>query len=184
MLAPTYPVRRLCQWLDCAPSAYYYRPHPREDSWLRERIEQVCLAWPRYGYRRVSAQLRREDVIVNHKRVHRIMQEESLQVQVSRYVRTTWSAHGLPVYPNLLVGLSIEGPDQVWCADITYIRLRAEFVYLAVLMDIFTRAIRGWHLGRDLTANLVCAAWDRAVQQHPAPRMHHSDQGSQYVAQG
>jgi transposase InsO family protein len=151
---------------------------------LRDRIEQVCLAWPRYGYRRVTHQLGREGLQVNHKRVQRIMQEESLQVQVRRYVRTTWSAHGLPVYPNLLRGLSLEGPNHVWCADLTYIRLRAEFVYLAVLMDIFTRALRGWHLGRDLTETLVCRAWDRALAHHPAPRIHHSDQGSQYVAQG
>lgn len=121
---------------------------------------------------------------MNHKRVLRLMREEDLLVQVRRYVRTTFSQHGLGWYPNLIKNLEPEGPNHIWCGDITYIRLRSEFLYLAVLMDIFTRAIRGWHLGRDLTEELARTALERALAVHPAPRIHHSDQGVQYVAHG
>ncbi len=111
---------------------------------------------------------------MNHKRVLRIMREENLLVQVKRYVRTTLSQQDL----------GLEGPNHIWCGDITYIRLRTEFRYLAVVMDIFARAIRGWHLSRNLTEELVRRALERALMVYPAPRIHHSDQGIQYVAHG
>jgi len=147
-------------------------------------MEQIALEFPRYGYRRMTAQLRRQGHLVNHKRVLRIMREENLLVQVKRYVHTTFSQHDLRRYPNLIKGLEAQGPDHIWCGDITYIRLRSEFLYLAVLMDIFTRAIRGWHLSHDLTEELVHIALERALAVHPAPRIHHSDQGVQYAAHG
>lgn len=184
MLSEEYPVRLLCGLLPCAPSSYYYQPQGRDDTALRDLIEQIALEFPRYGYRRMTAELRRRGHIANHKRVLRIMREETLLVQVKRYVRTTFSRHGLGRYPNLIKDLEPERPDHIWCADITYIRLRAEFLYLAVLMDIFTRAIRGWYLGRNLTEELVRTALERALATHPAPHIHHSDQGVQYAAHG
>jgi putative transposase len=99
-------------------------------------------------------------------------------------VHTTFSQDGLRRYPNLIKGMEPEGPNHIWCGDITYIRLRSEFLYLAVLMDIFTRAIRGWHLSHNLTEELVRIALERALATHPAPRIHHSDEGVQYAARG
>ncbi len=147
-------------------------------------MEQIALEFPCYGYRRITAELRRRGHVANHKRVLRIMRQETLLVQVKRYVRTNFSRHGLEQYPNLVRDLEPEGPDHIWCGDIIYIRLRAESLYLAVLMDIFTRAIRGWYLGRDLTEELVRTALERALAAHPAPRIHHSAQGVQYAAHG
>jgi transposase InsO family protein len=99
-------------------------------------------------------------------------------------MRTTFSRHGLGSYPNLINGLESDQPNDVWCGDITYIRLRSGFVYLAVLMDVFTRAIRGWQLGCDLTGTLACTALERALAAYSVPRIHHSDQGVQYAAHG
>lgn len=184
MLMEEYPVRLLCELLACAPSSFYYQPFGGNDTELRDLIEQIALEFPRYGYRRVTAELRRRGHLVNHKRVLRIMREETLLVQVRRYVRTTFSQQGLGRYPNLIKDLEPDRPDHIWCGDITYIRLRSEFLYLAVLMDLFTRAIRGWYLGRDLSEELVRTALERALAAHPAPRIHHSDQGVQYAAHG
>lgn len=184
MLGEAYPVRLLCDLLGCAPSSYYYRSQGQDDTELRDLIEQIALEYPRYGYRRITAELRRRGYRVNHKRVLRIMRQENLLVQVKRYVRTTFSQHGLEAYPNLIKDLEPEGPDHIWVGDITYIRVRSEFLYLAVLMDLFTRAVRGWHLGRNLTEELVHMALEKALARHPAPRIHHSDQGVQYLAQG
>jgi len=113
----------------------------------------------------------------------RLMREDSLLVQVRRFCRTTNSAHDYGRFPNLLRGLRIERLNQVWCADITYVRLRRDFVYLAVLMDIYPRAIRGWELSGNLTEALTAAALERALDQQ-APEIHHSDQGVQYAATG
>jgi putative transposase len=184
VVAQEYPVRLLCDLLACAPSSYYYQPQGRGDTQLRDTMEQIALEFPRYGYRRMTAELRRRGHCVNHKRVLRIMQEEHLLVQVKRYVRTTFSQHGLRRYPNLIKGMEPQAPNHIWCGDITYIRLRSQFLYLVVLMDIFTRAIRGWHLSHNLTEELVRIALERALASHPAPRIHHSDQGVQYAAHG
>jgi transposase InsO family protein len=184
MGAQEYPVRVLCQLLSCAPSSYYYRPHAQDETTVRDLLERIALEFPRYGYRRMTAELHRRGALVNHKRVLHLMREESLLVQVKRYVRTTFSQHKLGHYPNLIKDLTPAQPNHIWCGDITYIRLQAGFVYLAVLMDVFTRAIRGWHLGCDLTEALVCTALERALAAHPAPRIHHSDQGVQYAAHG
>lgn len=123
-------------------------------------------------------------LVVNRKRVRRFMQQMGLAADPpKRRVRTTNSAHSFPRYPNLVFNLEVERPDQVWVGDITYVRLRNEFVYLAVVMDVFTRSVRGWHLGRSLDGELTVTALRRALLQG-APEIHHSDQGVQYAAGG
>jgi transposase InsO family protein len=152
---------------------------------LRDRIEEICLEFPRYGYRRVTAQLRREDFLVNHKRVQRIMAEESLLCQVKRrFLRTTDSNHGFRRFPNLLRGTPVTGLDQVWVADFTYIRLREQFVYLAVILDSCSRRVVGWDLRDTPTAALCLRALRMALgERQPAPGfIHHSDQGVQYAS--
>ena len=184
MLAPEYPVTVVCDVLGCARSSYYRRNVQRPDeAELRAAIKAVAAEWPTYGYRRITAQLHRQGWQVNHKRVQRLMRLMGLQAKIKRRKRrTTNSEHDFPRYPNLVQGLEIVHPDQVWVSDITYIRLRYEFVYLAVIMDVFTRAIRGWHLGRSLDYLLTLTALERALAKHPAPEIHHSDQGVQYAA--
>jgi putative transposase len=182
-LADEYPVRWLCRPLDC-PRAGLYRTSTVavDEAKLRKAIERVAGAWPTYGYRRVTAMLRRDEWSVNAKRVRRVMRELGLAAQPQpRRVRTTDSDHPFPRYPNLVAGLSVTRPDQVWVADITYVRVRAEFVYLAVLMDVFTRVIRGWELSRSLDQGLTLVALGRAVRRG-RPGIHHSDQGVQYAA--
>jgi putative transposase len=173
----------LCAVLELPRSTLYYRAQPADDLDLRSALEEVALAFPRYGYRRMTAELQRRGWAVNHKRVLRLMREEHLLVQVRRFCRTTFSQHPYGRYPNLIKHLVIERPDQVWCADITYIRLRHEFIYLAVLLDIFTRSVRGWELSRQLSQELPKAALVRALRS-ATPEIHHSDQGVQYAADG
>lgn len=181
-LREDYPTKMVCDVLELPRSSFYYQPPPGSDEALRAAITQVAGDWPTYGYRRVTAMLRRAGWAVNHKRVQRLLRE--LGLQMPRKVqkrRTTNSNHAFPRYPNLVQDLSIVQPDQVWVADITYIRLRREWVYLAVLMDVFTRAIRGWHLSRSLEGDLTLLALRRALTDH-LPEIHHSDQGVQYAA--
>lgn len=181
-LSDRYPVQLVCDVIELSTSSYYYQPHPRDDTSLRAQIESVIGEWPTYGYRRVTAQLAREYDPVNHKRVQRIMLAMGLvRNNRAKKRRTTDSDHPFPRYPNLLLDLPIERPDQVWVADITYVKLLHEFVYLAVLMDVFTRCIRGWHLMRSLGQQLTLTALQRALRQHQ-PEIHHSDQGLQYAA--
>lgn len=181
---PGWSIRMLCRVLGVARSSYAYvsRRDLRTELALRDAIEQIAATYPRYGYRRITAQLARSGIVANHKRVLRIMRDANLVVHVKRYCRTTDSGHHLGRYPNLVRDLTILRPDQVWCADITYIRLPREFIYLAVL-DIFTRAICGWELARDLTETVPRAALERALQRR-CPEIHHSDQGVQYAARG
>lgn len=181
-LVDAYPLQLVCAIVGLSPSSYYYQPHPRVDVSLRAHIEQIALAWPTYGYRRITAQLAREDEPANHKRVQRVMLAMGLVPKNrAKTRRTTNSDHPFPRYPNLLMDRVIERPDQAWVADITYVKLLREFVYLAVLMDVFTRSIRGWHLARSLDQELTLTALRRALCQH-RPEIHHSDQGLQYAA--
>lgn len=181
-LAGAYPVELVCQTLDYPRSSYYCQRKGPEDPALRQQIEQLAETWPTYGYRRVTAQLQREGWAINHKRVYRLMGQLGLQGKVcARKRRTTNSQHPFQRYPNLVQDLKIVHPDQVWVTDITYIRLGSGFVYLAVLMDVFTRCIRGWQLGRSLGQELTLAALERALREH-TPEIHHSDQGVQYAA--
>jgi len=147
-LASDFNIRLLCDLIGLAHSSFYYQSQAKDDSLLRIRIEQLSLQYTRYGYRRTTGMLRREneragDEKVNHKRVQRLMQEMGLQVhQKRRKIKTTDTPKGQPPFPNLLKGLEIERPDQIWCADITYIPLAGgRMVYLAFLLDIFTRMI-------------------------------------------
>ena len=182
-LAEAYPVRVVCQVLAVASSSFYYRPSPADESALQAAIAELAGQWPTYGYRRMTAELRRAGWTVNHKRVARLMAELGLKVRRRRSgPRTTDSSHDRPRFPNLVRALEVVRPDQVWVADITYIRLQRGFVYLAVVMDVFTRAIRGWELSRDLHRSLTVTALLRALRQG-RPEVHHSDQGVQYAAQ-
>jgi putative transposase len=183
-LAGTYPIRLLCQLLDVSRSSVYYQAQPVADAeaMLKAVLLDLAGEWPTYGYRRLTAMMRRLDWPVNGKRVRRWMEDLGISgAPPSRGRRTTNSKHAFPRFPNLVQTLEITRPDQVWVADITYIRLRREFVYLAVLMDVFTRSIRGWHLGRDLDQNLTLTALERALAL-AVPNIHHSDQGVQYAA--
>jgi putative transposase len=185
-LAEHYPARLVCRLLDFPRCALYRRPAPPapEEADLRAGLQRLAGEWPTYGYRRLTALLRREGHPVNGKRVRRLMAELGIQGQAPvRRKRTTNSDHPFPRYPNLVEGLEVVRPDQVWVADITYIRLRDDFVYLAVIMDVFTRNIRGWHLDRSLEGDLTRAALERALRAG-RPEIHHSDQGVQYAATG
>jgi putative transposase len=183
-LAKDYPIRLVCRLLDVPRSSVYYAtpPPPDDEAMLKSVLLELAGEWPTYGYRRLTAMMRRLDWPVNGKRVRRWMQELQLTgAPPKRRPRTTNSHHDFPRYANLIRDLEISRPDQVWVADITYIRLRREFVYLAVLMDVFTRCLRGWHLGRSLDQGLTLAALERALVV-AIPQIHHSDQGVQYAA--
>ena len=182
-LAASYGVRPLCEWLEVTPSSYYYQPAGEDDGALLVRIEDVLADYPTYGYRRVSVELGRRGAAVNHKRVWRVMAENDLLQQMVRGVRTTDSRHGYRRYPNLLQDCQVVRPDQVWCADITYIHLPKQYVYLAILLDVFTRSIRGWSLGPSLASELAVQALQAGLRQG-RPEIHHSDQGVQYAATG
>jgi transposase InsO family protein len=183
LVADGYRIGLVCQTLDLARSSYYHVAAPAPDEAVtKAALEQVAGAWPTYGYRRLTAQLAREGKRVNGKRVRRLMGALGLKAQKPRKkTATTNSRHPFPRFPNLVATLAIERPDQVWVGDITYIRLRTGFVYLAVLMDVFTRQLRGWELSRSLEQTLTLAALDRALTDHQ-PEVHHSDQGLQYAA--
>jgi len=184
MLAEEVSVTVACEVLGCARSSYYYQPvESPDEAELKEGIKETAAEWPTYGYRRVTAQLRRQEWLVNHKRVQRLMRLMGIQARVKRRKRrTTNSEHDFPRYPNLVLDLEVVRPEQVWVCDITYIRLHYGFVYLAVIMDVFTRGIRGWHLGRSLDHTLTLVALQRATASYSAPEIHHSDQGVQYAA--
>jgi putative transposase len=179
-----YPVSVACDLLELAPSTYYYRPIQSDESELEEAIEEIAGQFPVYGTRRVTNQLRRSPYrfTVNRKRVRRIMAKKELLRPVKRRKRrTTDSQHPYPRYPNLVKELEITHPDQVWVSDITYIRLHQEYVYLAIIMDVFTRSIRGWCLSLTLDQELTLMALRAALETH-SPEIHHSDQGVQYAA--
>jgi transposase InsO family protein len=186
---PPYPLAVICDTLDLPRSSVYARERQvglvdDEEQRLQAHIERIAGQWPTYGYRRVTAQLRREGGgAVNGKRVRRLMGELGLVGHApQRRCRTTNSDHPYPRYPNLVADRVITQPDAVWVADITYVRLQREFVYLAVLMDVYTRAIRGWELSRHLDQALTRAALERALAAGRQPGIHHSDQGVQYAA--
>lgn len=173
----------LCRLVNLPPSSYYARAAERDDTTLRAQIQQVAGRFPTYGVRRVTAQLRREfQAQVNHKRVARAMRKLGINRKIKRKKRkTTQSRHEFPRYPNLVKDLAIVRPDQVWVSDITYIHLARGDVYLAVLMDLFTRCVRGWHLSRSLEQALTLCALNHALQAG-CPEIHHSDQGVQYAS--
>jgi putative transposase len=178
--------------MSLAPSTYYYRPRARsaeavaEEARLVARIHEICAEFPRYGYRRVTAQLKAEGRRVNHKRVSRIMGEQDLRVRPRRrFVVTTDSDHDGPIFPDLAKDLVPTGPDQLWVADLTYIRVLTGFVYLAVILDAWSRRVVGWALSRRIDADLAVAALEAAIASRAPPPgcVHHSDRGSQYASE-
>lgn len=181
-LSGNYPVALVCSALGLGRSSYYYRPCGRADEPVCAALQHEAEVWPTYGYRRLGQELRRKGWVVNAKRVRRLMRHMGLQVKRrSRRPVTTNSRHGLARFPNLIRGLSVTRPDQVWAADVTYVRLRREWVYLAVILDVYTRSIRGWHLSRSLDQELTRLALEKALAWS-VPEIHHSDQGVQYAA--
>lgn len=178
------PIELGCDLIGLPRSTYYYHSQRKEEQRLGADLWLVCGQHPTYGTRRITHQLRRRPYgyQINRKRTQRIMRQFGLlRPTRRRKCRTTNSAHPYLRYPNLVEGLEITHPDQVWVCDVTYIRLGQEFVYLAVVMDVFTRAIRGWALSRSLDGELTLSALRLSLDEH-CPEIHHSDQGVQYAA--
>jgi transposase InsO family protein len=153
---------------------------------IRDQMQKIALESPAYGYRRITSELQRRGFAVNHKHVLRMMREDNLLcVRRRAFVVTTDSRHNLPVYPNLAREIKPTAMNQLWVADITYIRLRTEFVYLSVVLDAYSRRVIGWALGRTLEAGLAVAALRMALIERQPPRglVHHSDRGVQYASQ-
>jgi putative transposase len=183
-------IERMCQLAQVSRAGFYRSLQERqpveEEMEVRSTIQQIVLEHRRrYGYRRVTAELRRRGMIVNHKRVSRLMQEDNLlAVQPRAFVVTTDSRHEFEVYLNLASRMKLTGINQLWVADITYIRLKTEFVYLAVILDGFSRKVVGWALERTLATRLPKAALEKAIaERHPPPGLvHHSDRGVQYAS--
>ena len=188
---PEVSIERLCGLLGVSRSWYYGKPSRgrgvRKDVALRDAIERIVLEFPGYGYRRVTKTLQREGWVVNHKRVLRVMREESLLCQIKkRFKSTTDSSHSMRKYPNLLKeeDVVVDAPNQAWSADITYIRLPAAFCYLASIIDEYSRYCVGWSLSRFIDTRLALGALDMALASRvPDPGLiHHSDQGVQYAS--
>ena len=183
-------IEQMCQLAQVSRAGFYrswQEAQPVEEAMrVRTEIQQIALAHRRrYGYRRITAELRRRGLLVNHKRVARLMREDNLlAVQPRAFVVTTDAQHDLEVYLNLASRLTLTGINQLWVADITYIRLRTEFVYLAVLLDGYSRKVVGWALDRTLATRLPIAALEYAIaERHPPPGLvHHSDRGVQYAS--
>jgi transposase InsO family protein len=181
----------MCQLAQVSRAGFYRafqeQEPQQEEMELRSTIQQVFLEHHRrYGARRITKELRRRGVVVNHKRVERLMKEDNLlAVQPKAFVTTTNSQHECEVYLNLARRLKLTGINQLWVADITYLRLQGEFVYLAVILDAFSRKVVGWELDRKMTCALTKTALERAIaSRQPAPGLvHHSDRGVQYAAQ-
>ena len=183
-------LRRLCRLAQVSRAGFYrWRKRPTKpadrDLEVRDAIQRIALKFPCYGSRRIRFELERRGYAVNRKRVQRLMREDNLLcLRRRKFVVTTDSNHNLPVYPNLAATLRVTRVDQLWVADITYIRLEVEFVYLAVILDAFSRREIGWALDRTLEVSLTLEALRMALgRRRPAPGLvHHSDQGVQYAA--
>jgi putative transposase len=173
--------------MELARSTYYDEPSGQSiaEALLIERIKEICAEWPSYGYRRVTAELHATGCLVNHKKVMRLMREHGLTVRPRRrYVATTDSDHDGPIFPNLAKDVAPTGPNELWVADITYIAIAAGFVYLAAILDAWSRRVVGYAIGRRIDARLALAALRAAIanRQPPIGCIHHSDRGSQYAA--
>jgi len=182
-------VIRMCEVAGFSRAGYYRFLHPEKpaaaDMDLRDEIQKIALEWPSYGSRRIAKELKARGRKVNRKRVQRLMREDNLLCVTKRkFVVTTDSAHGLKVYPNRAATMTLTGVDQLWVADITYIRLEEEFVYLAVILDAYSRRVIGWHLAEGLDDSLSLAALRMALQGRTVRSglVHHSDRGVQYAS--
>jgi putative transposase len=171
-----------------APSTFYGRPTAvNDDTAIVEAIAAICDEFEFYGWRRVRAELRHRGMIVNHKKIRRLMREHDLQPRRRRrYVATTDSDHDQPIYPNRTRELAIDGPNQLWVADITYVAIVDGFVYVAVILDAWSRRVVGYAMSRSIDVRLTLAALNAAIKRRKPPPgcVHHTDRGSQYAAQG
>jgi putative transposase len=182
-------VLRMCEVAGFSRAGYYRFLDPEKpapaDMDLRDEIQKIALEWPSYGSRRIKRELKERGWEVNRKRMQRLMREDNLLCVAKRkFVVTTDSTHGLKTYPNLAGSMILTGVDQLWVADITYIRLEEEFVYLAVILDAYSRRVIGWHLDDGLDDSLTLAALRMALAQRVVRPglMHHSDRGVQYAS--
>ena len=177
-----YSVREICETLGFNRSSFYY--HPQEDpseAVLVAEIEKLARRYPRYGYRRITQSLVRQGYSVGTRRVARLMQEKNLLVSVKRACQTTKSLQGDKPWTHHLETLEVSHQDQVWVADITYVRLKGRFIYVALLMDVFTRMIKAWQISQHLNQSLTLKPLEAALC-HSVPEIHHSDQGVQYLS--
>jgi putative transposase len=182
-------IRELCESGQVSRASYYRswkRRQPTEENVaLRDAIQRLALKDRHYGYRRIGRLLKREGWIVNHKRILRRMREDNLlSIGCRRFVLTTDSAHGWRIYPNLARHMVVSGINQLWVSDITYVRLQREFIYLAVILDVYSRRVVGWSISRQLDSGFAVAALESALKQRrPAMGLiHHSDRGVQYAS--
>ena len=189
-LATPIPLERLCRLAQVSRAGYYRwqdsPPTQDSDLDLRDEIQRIALESPCYGWPRITAELHRRGWEANHKRVYRIMREDNLLcLRRRKFVVTTNSNHNRPVHPNLARGMVLTAINQLWVADITYIRLETEFVYLAVVLDAYSRRVIGWALDRTWEDELTLSALQMALKRRvPAPGLvHHSDRGVQYASQ-
>jgi transposase InsO family protein len=181
------PVQDRCLLAGVPRSSYYrlHRHRQRPTDPVVQEVRQLCAEYPRYGYRRVTKQLQRQGLQVNHKRVLALMHKENLLCRKKRrFVSTTDSRHGLPIYPNLARTLQLNGPNELWVADMTYVRLARGFAYLAVILDAFSRRALGWAISMHIDTKLSLAALTMALQARSlVPGLvHHSDRGVQYAS--
>jgi putative transposase len=182
-----FDISKACQMTGVSRAGFYrefvlHAPRQAEIE-LRDAIQRIVLENRCYGYRRVAAELRAQGRVENRKRVLRLMREDNLLVlRKRRFVCTTDSAHQLAIYPNIAGKLTVEGINQLWVADITYVRLQEEFVYLAVILDAYSRRVVGWHLGEHLDVQLTLEALNQALERRSWEPgiVHHSDRGLQY----
>jgi putative transposase len=188
-LATPIPLGRLCKLGQVSRAGFYRWQHAPAavdpDLDLRDEMQRIAVEFPYYGWRRMQKELKDRGWGVNHKRVRRLMREDNLLcLRRRKFVVTTDSNHGRPIYPNLAGELELTGLNQLWVADITYIRLELEFVYLAVILDAFSRRVIGWALDRSLEDDLTLAALRMALRERQpgAGLVHHSDRGVQYAS--
>jgi putative transposase len=166
-------------------STFYDMPDARaSEAIVVAEMKTICDAFEVYGYRRVGAELRHRGIVVNAKKVRRLMREHALNPKRRRrFISTTDSDHNYPVSPNLAKNLTLDGPNQLWVADITYVAITIGFVYLAVILDAWSRRVVGYAISRAIDARLAVAALKAAIKARDPPRgcVHHSDRGSQYA---
>ena len=176
-------MRDICGILGVNRGSFYYQPKADpSEAVLRAEIEKLAGQYPRYGYRRITQLLLRQGYTVGTRRVARLMKEKNLLVSIKRVSgQTTKSLQGEKPWSNLLEDFEISHPDQVWVADITYVRFKGRFIYLSLLMDVFTRMIRAWQLSPHLNQSLTLKPLKEALR-HSVPEIHHSDQGVQYLS--
>jgi putative transposase len=169
-----------------ARSTYYGSAAPADGAAIVQAIAVLCEEFECYGWRRVRAALRQQGLIVNHKKIKRLMRQHGLQPKIRRrHVATTDSDHDQPIFPNRAKGMMVDGPDQLWVVDITYVAIAVGFVYVAVILDAWSRRVVGYAISRSIDARLTIAALKAAIERRKPPPgcVHHSDRGSQYAAE-